>query len=159
MKPISYNQTNSNHLLKTLDHSVQALGCFCLLVSCKVSREFPKASLKLGLLSHPGPPALNHRPAELQQLLHPALQLFEALLVLTKLLPKSRRVSETLPIVYQWRRHGLSSLRKVRPGSAFSLGFNSTALCQTWFQANQGRKQFYFSCATTCCFVLGGCSL
>ena len=134
MKPISYNQTNSNHLLKTLDHSVQALGCFCLLISCKVSREFPKASLKLGLLSHPGPPALNHRPAELQQLLHPALQLFETLLVLTKLLPKSRRVPETLPIVYQWRRHGLSSLRKVRPGSAFSLSFKSTASARLGFK-------------------------
>ena len=26
-----------HYLLQTLDHSVQALGCFCLLISCKVS--------------------------------------------------------------------------------------------------------------------------
>ena len=98
------------HLLKAFDHPVEALFGLHLLVCLKMRRKFPKTRLELSLLRHRGSPTLHHGTAQLQQLLHPVLQLLQALLILSKLLAELWRVPEAFSIVYQGCRHDVSLL-------------------------------------------------
>ena len=133
------------YLLKTFNHPVEVFCGLSLLVCGKVRREFPEPRLKLSLLGDPGPPPLHHRPAQLQKLLHPALQLLQALLVLPELLAEPWRVPEALSIVYQGRRHDFPCWH-----SRF-VYFDRLAAslfpARAAFELIKDRSKFQFSCA------------